>query len=620
MKNVIYITFLGLLFVITMARGQDSSPLAKRVAEAKTLHQITDLLTPDNMSARKVALTQQVRDAQYFRYNKEVAQQLLGSSPREGLSVALPSRGRSQQGMTLDLVEVSPSFYDYVVTTSSGERHHGDPSKGKHYRGVVRGKENESLVALSLYEEEMMGVISVDGGNFNLGKLKEEETHILYNDSDLEDPPSFTCDTPDDPGFPGYDREVLLGNYRSANTTSGKCVRFYFETEYDIYQNKGSVANVESYIMGLYNQVATLYANEQITTSVSELKIWDTTDPYTALNTPLLLSQFQSRISTMNGDLGQLLTFRNVGGGMAAGFKGICNDNIDSSLSVSNIDSTYSILPTYSWSVSLVAHEFGHLFGSRHTHACVWNGNNTAIDGCYPTEGSCSAPGYPSGGGTIMSYCDLKGRPGINFSKGFGRQPGNLIRNRVANGGCLGDCEGSCLNDVTITQNVSSGNTDTQQAGSTLTASNIVQTNASATYSAGNSVVLAPGFRTKEGGFFSGIIEECVSGSTLFGMEGSDIQTSVDTTEASATSGGVASQFRLFPNPTQSIVTIDLMGSDRMLSLSLYDLTGRLLHEEELGEGSPQEEIDLSFYPTGIYLIRVDTRQQGAVIQKIVKE
>jgi hypothetical protein len=73
-----------------------------------------------------------------------------------------------------------------------------------------------------------------------------------------------------------------------------------------------------------------------------------------------------------------------------------------------------------------VAHEMGHSFGSRHTHACVWNGNNTAIDGCGPAagygyEGSCSGAPIPSIGGTIMSYCHLTST-GINFNNGFGHR------------------------------------------------------------------------------------------------------------------------------------------------------------------------------------------------------
>ena len=102
--------------------------------------------------------------------------------------------------------------------------------------------------------------------------------------------------------------------------------------------------------------------------------------------------------------------------------------------------SSYNNFPTYSWSVFVITHEFGHLFGSRHTHACVWNGNDTAIDGCAGNvEGNCPLPGYPANGGTIMSYCHLQS-VGINFNLGFGPQPGNVIRNSVNNASCLQPC------------------------------------------------------------------------------------------------------------------------------------------------------------------------------------
>ena len=84
--------------------------------------------------------------------------------------------------------------------------------------------------------------------------------------------------------------------------------------------------------------------------------------------------------------------------------------------------------------MQVVAHEMGHNFGSSHTHDCVWGpNNNQQIDDCGSLVlggGSCynpSAPIVPSGGGTIMSYCHLNS-VGIDFTKGFGTEPGNLIR------------------------------------------------------------------------------------------------------------------------------------------------------------------------------------------------
>jgi hypothetical protein len=246
---------------------------------------------------------------------------------------------------------------------------------------------------------------------------------------------------------------------RQASAIS-KIVGFYVETEYDIYQDKGSISAVEAFIAGLFNQVAILYFVEDIMTRVSHIYVWVSNDPYTGATLLYLLAQFKSYRTSIVGDLGILLTFRQeVGGGNSASFEGLCNSSTESKLSVAMLkpDSLFDV-PTYSWCVEIVTHELGHLFGSRHTHACVWNGNNTAIDGCagYVEEGPCSLPGYPLGGGTIMSYCQLDGRGGINLNLGFGPQPGNIIRNNVNNAVCLQQCTNNIVNytNKTVTNEV----------------------------------------------------------------------------------------------------------------------------------------------------------------------
>lgn len=260
-----------------------------------------------------------------------------------------------------------------------------------------------------------------------------------------------------------YDPEVLFQESKSSISSISKTVRFYFETEQDIFQTRGSVVSVENFVAGVYNQVATLYQNENIETQISEIFVWTTADPYTSNNLGTLLSQFQTHRTSFNGDLGQLLTFRSVGGGIAAGFNGLCNSNTAQRLSVAMLENNFSAVPNYSWSVQVITHELGHLFGSRHTHACVWNGNNTAIDGCGACQESpnpedetcnnCTRPAIPSGGGTIMSYCHLQS-VGINFNLGFGSQPGNVIRNSVNDANCLLFISGPttvCGNQATYT-------------------------------------------------------------------------------------------------------------------------------------------------------------------------
>jgi hypothetical protein len=383
-------------------------------------------------------------EVSFFEY---VPQKVKANDSDRAISLVLPVNNKKT---VLELLEVPGSFYDYEVATSDGKKYSANKAI-KHYRGVVNGVPN-SLAAITFYENEIIGLIATDEGNFNIAKDKQSGKHLLYNDKNLREKPVFECGTIDDYST-SYDPEILLQQHditqQYAVTQNvvpvSKMVKFYFETEYDIFQNKGSISAVEAYITALFNQVAVLYQNENILTYISQINIWTSTDPYTATDPETLLVQFRNNRTSFNGDLGQLLTFRNINGGWSAGFSGLCNNDNTLKLSVAMIYSTYDNVPTYSWSVEVITHEFGHLLGSRHTHACVWNGNNTAIDGCWATEPTttggiaCPNPGYPTNGnkGTIMSYCHLDGRPGINFNLGFGQQPGNVIRNSVANASCL---------------------------------------------------------------------------------------------------------------------------------------------------------------------------------------
>ena len=380
------------------------------------------------------------------------------------MNLTIPTK--NNQNMILELVEVPEYFYDYKVVTSDGDTFPANRDI-KHYRGVVRGETN-SLVAITFYEDEIMGLVCTDEGNFNIVKDRLSGKHLFYNDKNLKEKPDMICTTEDDPSIE-YDSVILFSPRNNlkeeiAVTRSSileKIVSFYVETEYDIYQARGSYSSVEAYISGLFNQVATLYRNENIYTRVSTMYLWLSSSPYTGgstgADTEVLLKQFQTERTSINGDLGMLLKFNDLSGGRAV-VDGLCNSSTKNKLGVSTLwEGSYATVPNYSRQVLVVTHEFGHLFGSKHTHDCVWNGNKTAIDGCgpnagHPGDGNCTNPGNPPGGGTIMSYCDLSGfgLPGINFNLGFGTQPGNVIRNKVNNASCL--CT-VMFTDKTVTTN-----------------------------------------------------------------------------------------------------------------------------------------------------------------------
>jgi len=612
MKNskILLIGLFLLGFIIHLnaqSKGQVAKNLKERQQNSKPVV-YTDLL---NTAARFNAslIENEVSNATVFNLNRAKALEIIN----QGLDlISLEIQLNNSDKIILDLYRETDAFSGLSVNLSDGTPFDLSTLKASFYRGIIRGSEN-SVVSLSIFENEVAGIISSEKGNLVLGKLKNDSQIILYNDRDLKDSPKFNCDTPD---LPLSDAELLHYQNLSLEAVTLKCVRLAFETEYDIFQTLGSSApNVVTYVTNLYNQVGTLYANDGINTTLSNIKVWNTPDPYTGNGTAAMLLQYQTQTSSINGDLGQLLTFRNVNGGRAAGFNGICNANVDNRLSVSGgLTSSIVNVPTYSWNVELVTHEFGHLFGSPHTHACVWS-NSTAIDGCAGfTEGGCPIPGIPSGGGTIMSYCHLQS-VGINFSNGFGPQPRAVIINRVNSGACLSSCL-PCPANLVITTNVISPNTDTRQASATITATNTIASGATGIYHAGTELVFQPGFISEAGSNFRAYIEGCTNSIVLQqGFLDEEPVAAVPHTKSVETDQNTENLV-VAPNPNNGLFVVTLK-EPTTGSIQIADLSGRIVYERKF-KNEARFEIDIQERPKGIYLVRVLTAKAN-MTGKIIK-
>lgn len=386
-------------------------------------------------------ISAEVNKAVLLDFDQQFAQRMAVNAP-EVMTLHLPF----EQGVEVDveLVKVDILSPNFSVTTSDPVE--VDWEMGTYYRGVIKDMEG-SIASVSIFDGEVRGMFSGPRiGNYVLGALKNNNasrTHIIYNDADLTTFNPFECGTPDDGA--GYTDEQLSGVPNTRALTD--CINIFYEVDYDIFQDKGS--GTTAWITGNFNEIATLYANENLNYALSQVNVITSSgSAYSNQSSAGMRSQFQSRYNGFNGDMAHMVSYKSSGG-IAAGFSGLCNSNPDESMCFSSINSTYSTVPTYSWNIMVQTHEMGHLNGSRHTHACIWNGNNTAIDGCSgQTEGSCSLPGFPSGGGTMMSYCHLQS-VGINFSNGFGTQPGNVIRSATTNASCLNPCGGGGGGDCT---------------------------------------------------------------------------------------------------------------------------------------------------------------------------
>lgn len=394
-------------------------------------------------------------------------------SQKEFIQFSITNLEGEQVPLSLVKAEIFASGFKVMIDGPNNRtQHEYEINESAFYRGIVDGDE-KSLVALSMHDGSLTGFInSQDYGDLGFRK-SDSGSNVMYDLHALSHE-SLECGTQDD-GV-GYSPKMLEAPSREK--AAGDYVSIFIEVEFDVVEWQGGVSQATTYITDLFNESAAIYAGDGVDTRISEIEINSALEygrtrgrRFTKHSgSSQYLSQFQSDQSNFNGDLAQLVVFNNVGG-VAAGFSGLCNADTRQSMCMSGF------VTDYFFNLQIFAHELGHLFGSRHTHACVWNGDNTAIDGCSgSTEGTCALP-PPAGQneGTIMSYC--YNNYGLDFNEGFHPQPSAVIQNNVILATCLNsgtggnscfdgiqngdetgvDCGGSCVACPTCNDGVQNG-------------------------------------------------------------------------------------------------------------------------------------------------------------------
>lgn len=317
-----------------------------------------------------------------------------------------------------------------------------------HYRGSIGQDHNSRAyltfdgykIALQLYKGNRMWRLA------NADSKSNQRGYNLIRKFLKNQRESFQCSSAlENEWHSNYSGPDVVSNNHDAK------VSVYIEADYAMYQKfNNSIEDTENYITSVFEQVAHIYANEQIDIEISEIKVWDTPDPYDLSSTNAALISFRSQIgSNFNGDLAHLISGNAIDHGGKAFIDALCDKS--RAFGYSNFLGTFTQPSDYSWDAFLMAHELGHNFGSHHTHDCVWGPNNDKVlDYCYQPEENCEILDPGPLPGTIMSYCHLT-PVGVSFEAGFGQEPGNLIREKY--NACMTEIGISCETAIEINSN-----------------------------------------------------------------------------------------------------------------------------------------------------------------------
>ncbi|WP_432672028.1 M12 family metallo-peptidase [Flavobacterium sp. SM2513] len=440
------------LSLLSILNGFGQNKIAEEVQKLQrenTQFTQVSLLTADS-SISNIDINQVVTQSTLAKVDFNKMNQI-ALNPLDFLELEIPYQN---QNIKILLYRVNPFSKDFKVDTDKEKNI--SYQKGVYYRGIIKGNSN-SVSAFNFFNGAFNGVFSsAELGNVVVGKIDKpnnQNDYIIYSDANFLIENSFKCGV-EETGIPPSNSTV------KREVTTAKCVTFYYEIDYNLFlSNDSNSLTTANWATSVFNNVQTLFANDGITTALNSVYIWTTPDAYEGIGTTSAdyLFAFQDYRPIINGDVGVLVGIDPGGLGGVAFLNGLCTNF---NYGYSDVDGiSIATVPTYSWTTQVMTHELGHLLGSPHTHACVWNGNNTPIDGCgsqagYPENGCNTIGPIPSSfeKGTIMSYCHLIEGVGISFANGFGIQPATLMANTINAKSCLGTNCIACINTISNIQ------------------------------------------------------------------------------------------------------------------------------------------------------------------------
>jgi len=246
--------------------------ISQQFATAQNVATYTPLAAVDANTLKSSIPETLLSQKQFFQIQSQQFQSIKEENP-EQLILSLPIEG---QQVTFQLVQADIFSDNFQAVAASGASISQD--MGAHYWGAATGDTNSSA-AFSFLNNELIGGIHLAGKNYTLGKVKNSDTHILYNNADLKSDLDYECQELLPPDMVEADMPPI--DALPSGSIVANCVNIHMEVDHSIYLAAGSDANIAAnYIAGVFAEVAALYTNEGINVQISYLQVWDTPSPY----------------------------------------------------------------------------------------------------------------------------------------------------------------------------------------------------------------------------------------------------------------------------------------------------------------------------------------------------
>lgn len=475
------------VFLLTTAAHSFAQdwPVKNRVLAAKANNVSFTRISAFNFIASKTMAGRGTY--QQLSVNTTLNRQLMEQRP-DAITISIPLSNK--QSITCDLIKFSLGNVKFTENNTNVIENIKLPVT---YRGIVTGEKSINNVILTANDDYLSVVATMADKVVQVTKADEKDKTIyrLYNSSQLAFPEvPFDCGTKKSAKTQTLNGIQLNGVVADPLSYKDKCVNVFVDCFDSLYLWQDSnIQKTVNYVYELFNAVATGYYNDTINIQVAAVNVWSTPDPFRGdkrenalydlagywkdnffgnICVGLDYSPSQRIRSGIADDIGRI---KAVSANTCPAYSHNGTDSVSACLyaELNYVGFSTQNFPTgpntTGAQIYLVMHEIGHLLGAHHTQWCGWKLTSNpdtygAIDSCAPTERVLKTdppcpkgPPPPSNGGTIMSYCTAGvGGNFIGYYNGFGKLPGNAVRNFIDQSACLLLCV-DCFGFISNTNN-----------------------------------------------------------------------------------------------------------------------------------------------------------------------